>query len=148
LYTVVTEQLVAEIPLSLELEQAVVLPLAVSTACAGLYRKDYLNLPLPSLTLGDKSKTGQSILICGGTSSVGAAAIQLAAASGATVISTASPVNHELVKTLGADIVFDYRSPFIVKDIAKAIANTEFAGVYDAIGEEISLSPISALADS
>ncbi|KAL5001306.1 chaperonin 10-like protein [Aspergillus recurvatus] len=133
LYTVVTAQLVAEVPSSLELEQAVVLPLAVSTACAGLYRKDYLNLPLPSLTTGDKNKTGQTILIWGGASSVGATAIQLAAASGAS--------------SLGADIAFDYRSPSVVADIVKAIANTEFVGVYDAIGEEVSFAPISALAD-
>ncbi|KAL2849287.1 chaperonin 10-like protein [Aspergillus pseudodeflectus] len=147
LYTVVTEQLVAEVPFSLELEHAVVLPLAVSTACAGLYRKDYLNLPLPSLTAGKQDKSGQSILIWGGASSVGATAIQLAAASGATVITTASPANHDLVKSLGANIVFDYRSPSVVEEIAKAITNTEFVGVYDAISEEMSFTPISALAD-
>jgi NADPH:quinone reductase-like Zn-dependent oxidoreductase len=133
LYTVVTEALVAEIPDSLELKRAVVLPLAVSTACAGLYRKDYLSLPLPSVS--EAKKTGQTILIWGGASSVGATAIQLAVASGLNVISTASVANHEFVKSLGADAVFDYRSPTVVDEIAKAVTNTEFVGVYDAIGE-------------
>ncbi|GFF57167.1 zinc-binding alcohol dehydrogenase domain-containing protein cipB [Aspergillus udagawae] len=145
LYTVVTEALVADIPDSLELKRAVVLPLAVSTACAGLYRKDYLSLPLPSVS--EAKKTGQTILIWGGASSVGATAIQLAVASGLSVISTASVANHEFVKSLGADAVFDYRSPTVVDEIAKAVTNTEFVGVYDAIGEKTSFAAISALAD-
>ncbi|KAJ5860305.1 zinc-binding oxidoreductase CipB [Penicillium soppii] len=37
--------LAAAIPDNLSFEQAVVLPLAISTACAGLYQKEYLNLP-------------------------------------------------------------------------------------------------------
>jgi NADPH:quinone reductase-like Zn-dependent oxidoreductase len=40
---------------------------------------------------------------------VGGYAIQLARASGYTVITTASPHNHDYVKSLGADSVFDYR---------------------------------------
>ena len=38
-------------------------------------------------------------------------AIQLAHIAGYKVVTTASPKNHELVKSLGADAVFDVRSP-------------------------------------
>jgi hypothetical protein len=79
LYPATDEALVAEIPDSLAFEQAVVLPLAVSTASAGLYRRDYLNLPLPSAD--DVKSTGQVLLVWGGASSVGATTIQLAVAS-------------------------------------------------------------------
>ncbi|KAF9631065.1 hypothetical protein BFW01_g1927 [Lasiodiplodia theobromae] len=144
-YTVVTDSLVSPIPDSMSFEQAVVLPLAVSTACAGLYPKDLLNLPLPSASKPEKN--GKTVLIWGGASSVGATAIQLAAASGATIITTASPANHEFVKSLGADFVFDYRSPTVVEDIANTLNETDFVGVYDAIGEDPSFDAVSAILD-
>ncbi|CAG7953846.1 unnamed protein product [Penicillium salamii] len=145
LYPVVTEALAAPIPDSLSFEQAVVLPLAISTASAGLFQKDYLNLPLPSSSKAEP--TGQTILIWGGASSVGATAIQLAAASGLNVVTTASEANHEFVKSLGADLVFDYRSPTVVQDIANAIEGSEFVGIYDAISEENSFAPLAALVE-
>lgn len=144
-YTVVTDSLVSPIPDSMAFEEAVVLPLAISTACAGLFTKDHLNLPLPSVK--KPAKEGKTILIWGGASSVGATAIQIAAASGVAVISTASPANHELVESLGADLVFDYKSPTVVQDIATALERTDFIGVYDAIGEDASFDAVSAILD-
>lgn len=144
-YTVASDALASPIPDDMSFEQAVVLPLAISTASAGLYPKDLLGLPLPSPN--ESKKNGKTVLIWGGASSVGACAIQLAAASGATVITTASPANHELVRSLGADLIFDYRSPTVVGDIASALRNTNFAGVYDAIGEEPSFNAVSAILD-
>jgi NADPH:quinone reductase-like Zn-dependent oxidoreductase len=123
----------------------VVLPLAVSTACSGLYPKNLLNLPLPSATKPEKN--GKAILIWGGASSVGATAIQLAAASGATIITTASPANHDLVKSLGADFVFDYKSSAVVEDIVEVLERAEFVGINDAIGEEKSFEAESAILD-
>ncbi|KAJ5768162.1 hypothetical protein N7533_000745 [Penicillium manginii] len=145
LYTVVTEALVAELPDGLTFEEGSVLPLATSTACAGLYRKDYLGLPLP--VVGGAKATGQTILIWGGASSVGATSIQLAVASGLTVLTTASAANHDFVKSLGAHAVFDYRSSNVVQDIVNALANTKFVGVYDAISEDVSFKAISTILD-
>lgn len=51
------------------------------------------------------------ILIWGGSSSVGLFAIALAKLSGQIVVTTASPHNHELLKTRGIDAVFDYKDP-------------------------------------
>jgi hypothetical protein len=45
LYTVVPEILVCSIPNDLSFQRAVVLPLAISTAAAGLYQKPHLGLP-------------------------------------------------------------------------------------------------------
>ena len=47
------------------------------------------------------------LFVYGGSSSVGQYAIQLAKLSGYRVVTTASKRNHELVKSLGADLVFD-----------------------------------------
>jgi NADPH:quinone reductase-like Zn-dependent oxidoreductase len=78
---------------------------------------------------------------------VGATAIQLAVASGLTVITTASAANHGLVKSLGAHTVFDYKSSAVVKDIVTALEDTEFLGVYDAISEDSSFKAISTILD-
>lgn len=43
--------------------------------------------------------------------------IQYAKASGLTVITTASPHNFDYLKSLGADAVFDYKSPTCADDI-------------------------------
>ena len=124
---------VAPIPSSLSFVQAAVLPLAISTASAGLYLPDRLALPLPSATSPgpDKNKT---ILIWGASSSVGCIAVQLATASGITVFATASPRNFDFVRSLGAAQVFDYSKPDVVNDIIDALKGTELVGAYDVVG--------------
>jgi alcohol dehydrogenase len=55
-------------------------------------------------------KPGQKVFIQAGTGGVGTFAIQLAKHLGATVATTASAVNFELVKALGADVLIDYKT--------------------------------------
>ncbi|KAE8356721.1 chaperonin 10-like protein [Aspergillus coremiiformis] len=143
LYPIAEEVFTSVIPDSMSFEHAVVLPLAISTAATGLYLPKYLGLPsLPSL---NPKPTEKTLLVWGGASSVGAAAIQFAFASGLRVIATASPANHEFVKALGASAVFDYRSPSVVEDIVKELEGSDFAGVYDAISKEPSFEPITEI---
>jgi NADPH:quinone reductase-like Zn-dependent oxidoreductase len=87
------------------------------------------------------SSSGKSVLVWGGSSSVGATAIQLAAGAGHRVVSVASKHNLDKLKDLGASAAFDYNSPSVVEDIISALEGTEFAGVCDAIG-----SPDAAMA--
>ncbi|KAF7588975.1 hypothetical protein BBP40_004942 [Aspergillus hancockii] len=143
LYPIAAENFTTAIPDSLTFEQAVVLPLAISTAASGLYLPHYLGIS--SLPSSNPKPTGRTILLWGGASSVGATAIQLAAASGVEVITTASPANHEFVKAMGASVAFDYRSPSVVEDIVRELEGRDFAGVYDAISEEASYKPIAAI---
>lgn len=64
-------------------------------------------------------------LSCGPASaSVGQYAIQLAHLSGYKVVTTASPHNFDLVKSLGADHVFDYNEPTAVEQIKKATGDS------------------------
>jgi NADPH:quinone reductase-like Zn-dependent oxidoreductase len=102
-YSTVRQRLVSPLPDSIPLANAVVLPLGVDTAVAGLFQQ--LKLPLPSLSPKSIDKT---ILIWGGSSSCGSCAIQLAVAAGLRVITTASRSNFAYVKSLGASEVFDY----------------------------------------
>lgn len=130
-YTVVLAHLAAPLPEDLSYEQASVLPLALSTAACGLFQADHLALSLPR---ADATPTGLTVLIWGGSTSVGANAIQLAVAAGYEVITTASPKNFDYVRSLGAAEVFDYRSASVVDDITAAFAGRTSAGAL-AIGD-------------
>ncbi|WP_375437326.1 zinc-binding alcohol dehydrogenase family protein, partial [uncultured Hymenobacter sp.] len=124
-YTVVLAHMAAPIPDSLAYESATVLPLALSTAACGLFQKDQLALNYPSAAA---TPTGKTILVWGGTTSVGSNAIQLAVAAGYEVIATASPRNFAYVQQLGASQVFDYNSPTVVQDVIKAFQGKTSAG--------------------
>ena len=130
-YVVLRENLVSHIPDKLSYERACVLPLTLSTASCALYMKDYLSLRLPALK---SEKTGEVVLIWGGSTSVGCNAIQLAAASGYEVITTASPKNFNLVKDLGAIHIFDYHSATTVQEITQLLKGKTLAGAV-AIGD-------------
>ncbi|MBW4041661.1 MAG: zinc-binding alcohol dehydrogenase family protein [Acidobacteria bacterium] len=124
-YTVVLERLASPIPESMSYEDAAVLPLAVSTAAAGLFEKHRLGLRLPSASA---RPTGRTVLVWGGSTSVGSNAIQLAVAAGYEVITTASPRNFGYVTSLGASLVFDYNSRTVIADISTALQGRTLAG--------------------
>src|SRR5207247_4715454 len=83
-------------PKSLTMEEAASVPLVGLTAWQALIEKA-------------KLKKGQKVLIHAGSGGVGTFAIQLAKHVGATVATTTSTANVDLVKRLGADIVIDYK---------------------------------------
>jgi NADPH:quinone reductase-like Zn-dependent oxidoreductase len=130
LYTTAKEITVSPIPDDIPYDHAVVLPLAISTASAGLYQKGFLELPYPTI---DAKPIGKTILIWGGSSSVGSTAIQLAVASGLEVVSNGSKKNLEYVKALGAKHVFDHASPTVVEDTLAALKGSKLVGAFDAI---------------
>ena len=95
-FIAVKEDGVALKPKALTMEEAASIPLVGLTAWQALIEKGQL-------------KKGQNVLIHAGSGGVGTFAIQLAKHLGATVATTASAGNVELVKRLGADIVIDYK---------------------------------------
>ncbi|GAA5974355.1 hypothetical protein JCM11641_005231 [Rhodosporidiobolus odoratus] len=137
LYTHAPAIAVSTIPSALSFEEASVLPLALSTAASGLYQSSYLGLPLPKANAPNPEGKGKVLLVWGGSSSVGATAIQLAVASGLRVVSTASPANFDFVKSLGVSAVVDYKDSQVVEKLVAELEKEgeEFAGVYDAISE-------------
>ncbi|KIY44900.1 putative zinc binding dehydrogenase [Fistulina hepatica ATCC 64428] len=135
-YTVTNCNIVSHLPASIPSKSGCVLPLALCTAAMGLYPSARLALPLPQPT---KPKSANKVvLIWGGSSSTGSAAIQLAVASGVTVVATASSKNHGFVRGLGASAVLDYHDDKIIANLVETIkgAGGQFAGALDAIGEE------------
>ena len=124
-YTVLLDHMASPIPDSMGYETASVLPLGLSTAACGLFQKDHLALQHPS---AHPHATGKTVLIWGGSTSVGSNAIQLAVAAGYDVVTTASPGNFAYVKSLGARQAFDYNSPTVVADIVAALKGRTIAG--------------------
>jgi NADPH:quinone reductase-like Zn-dependent oxidoreductase len=83
-------------PRNLSMEEAASIPLVGLTTWQALVEKANL-------------QEGQKVLIHAGSGGVGTFAIQLAKHLGATVATTTSTANVDLVKSLGADVVIDYK---------------------------------------
>jgi NADPH:quinone reductase-like Zn-dependent oxidoreductase len=124
-YVVVLAHMTSPIPDALTFEDAVVLPLGISTAACGLFQKDFLALQLPS---AEAKPTGKTLLIWGGATSVGCNAIQLAANAGYEVFTTASAHNADYLESLGAAQVFDYRRKGVADEIVEALKGKTIAG--------------------
>lgn len=83
---------------------------------------------------------GKSIVILGGSSSVGQYCIQLARLSGFSKIVTNSSAAHiEYLKGLGADIVLDRSKQLVPADFVSAIGDLPLVFVYDAISTKDTL---------
>jgi NADPH:quinone reductase-like Zn-dependent oxidoreductase len=124
-YTVLMQHMVSSIPDDLSFEQAAVLPLALSVAATGLFQHDHLALPLPTTAPADR---GETVLVWGGSTSVGSNAIQLARCAGYRVIATASPHNFGYLRSLGAATAIDYHSRTAVGEIIDALGDGPLAG--------------------
>ncbi|MFT5361434.1 MAG: NADPH:quinone reductase-like Zn-dependent oxidoreductase [Porticoccaceae bacterium] len=87
---------VTHMPDNVSFEQAAAVPIAAITALQALRDKGQL-------------KAGQKVLINGASGGVGTYAVQIAKAWGAEVHGVCSTRNMEMVRSLGADRVFDYK---------------------------------------
>lgn len=126
-YVAVDASLAAVLPAAIAFEEAVVLPLAISTAAAGLFEKDQLGLDYSRL--GNSAPRDEVVVIWGGATAVGGNAIQLARAAGYRVVTTASAKNHERMRRLGAEAVFDYHDPDAANRIIDEVGGSAVAGI-------------------
>ncbi|MFD3218593.1 NADP-dependent oxidoreductase [Bacillus sp. BR_7a] len=114
-YIAIHEDDVALKPKNLSFEEAASIPLVGLTSYQALH--DIMQL-----------QKGQKILIHAGSGGVGTFAIQLAKIIGATVTTTASEAGANLVKSLGADEIINYKTEKF-EDILK-----DYDAVFDTIG--------------
>lgn len=117
-YIAIHEDDIALKPKNLNFEEAASIPLVGLTSYQAL--TDILQL-----------KKGQRILIQAGAGGVGTFAIQLAKLMGATVATTASEAGANLVKSLGADEIINYKTEKF-EEILK-----NYDAVFDTLGGEI-----------
>lgn len=103
---------------------------------ANMSHQDAASVPLAGLTAWQalvtkgNIKKGDKVLIHAGSGGVGTFAIQIAKHFGAFVATTTSAKNAELVKSLGADLVIDYKSQTFEDEIS------DYDVVFDMIGDE------------
>jgi NADPH:quinone reductase-like Zn-dependent oxidoreductase len=130
-HVLVPSENVSKLPHDMSFNEATMLPLAALTAWSAWYK---LGFPRDlKYTPADK----QGILIWGGASSIGSAALQIARDMGFTVYATASAKHHAHLKSLGASKLFDYKSENVVQEIITA-AKEDGVVVnfgYDAVGQ-------------
>lgn len=103
-YSVAAAHALSRVPETVSWTDAAAIPCAAYTAYQGLFRKAHL-------------EGGQTILVQGANGGVGGFAVQLAHAAGARVIALAKPEHHDAVRRLGADVIFDYRDPDLVRKV-------------------------------
>lgn len=110
---------IAHKPAALSFEAAAALPVAGETAQRVL---DELGLA-----------QGETLLLHGAAGAVGQVAVQFAVARGATVVGTASPANHDFLRTLGA-VPVAYGAG--LADRVRAAAPQGVDAVFDAAGHD------------
>ncbi|GAA5851724.1 hypothetical protein JCM9279_004384 [Rhodotorula babjevae] len=127
-YVVCDKELVVKKPANVSFEEAASFPLTTFTAYYALARIGKL----------EKGK-GQRVFINGGSGGVGAYAVQLAKAYGAYVATTCSPASRDLVSTLGADQILDYKESDLATQLSSKYSDSQFDIFFDTVGQDTSL---------
>ncbi|KHN94908.1 Alcohol dehydrogenase superfamily, zinc-type [Metarhizium album ARSEF 1941] len=125
-YIVVKGDVQIKIPDNISFEEAATLGIGISTVNQSLYQH------LQLAPVSAPTKKPSNILIYGGSTATGTLAIQYAKLSGYTVVTTCSPRNFDLVRSLGADAAFDYADPECAAKI-RNFTNNELSIVFDTI---------------
>lgn len=98
-YTAVkSSSLIVSVPAGLDFVEAAAVPVAGNTVLRAVQALE----PIP---------VGGSLFIAGGSGAIGTLAIQVARARGWRVGASASKRNHDLMLSLGAEVVVDYNDP-------------------------------------
>ena len=129
---VIGEHKIFSPPKCMPLEDAACVSIMAQTAADALFNQ----LELPFSVLGDE-EIKRPMLIWGGSTNVGVAAIQLANAAGLfPIFVTASTKHHATLRSLGATECFDYREPSVVEQIKSAVKNfgMPLKHIFDTIG--------------
>jgi NADPH:quinone reductase-like Zn-dependent oxidoreductase len=118
-YLIAPDLMVFPVPEHMAMDLAATLGVAIRTAIDALCC--VLGLPEP----GSNSENPGPLLIWGGASGVGTAAIQVAAAARISpILVTASPQNHKVLQKLGATECFNYRDEDVVEQIKSLISKS------------------------
>ena len=125
-FAVVDESLCAPKPKTIDHHAAAAVPLVGLTSWQAL------------VDLG-RLEAGQRVFIPAGSGGVGTIAIQIAKHRGATVATTTSAKNTDLVRSLGADVIVDYTKD----DFARVIEGQDL--VFETMGGEAELRSLAVL---
>jgi len=146
-YVKTFSDLVWKIPGTFSFEQAAAIGTPLNTAFQALYGVKELGLTQRFGSAPAKGTDETWIFIYGGSSGVGQFGIQLAKLSGYRVVTVASPRNHEFLRGLGADAVYDYKDPNVIKKVKDRTGN-KISHVLDTVaGSNTQLASVKILAE-
>ncbi|KAJ5403737.1 GroES-like protein [Penicillium cosmopolitanum] len=132
-YCSMPADLVSQTPSNITDDQAAGISLATMAVVAGFYDQTGHGITPPWAPNGSNAGKDQAIAIIGGSSSVGQYAIQFARLSGFTrIITNASVIHHEFLKSLGAHVVLD-RKAATAKEFKAASGDLPLRYVFDSI---------------
>jgi len=122
------------IPAGLGVEEAASLPENYFTVWNNVFDRGHL-------------AAGESFLVHGGTSGIGLAAIQLAKAFGATVITTAGSAEKiAFCRAIGADHAIDYTTQDFVEEVARITGKRGVDVILDMVGGDYAPRNLKCLA--
>ena len=114
-------------PSNLTFQQAATLGITGLTAGQALFDPALLGLNTPSAGVS----SDDYVLVWGASSTVGQFAVQFAKNAGYKVIGTASARNHDLITSLGASVVVDYKDADVVDQVRAAVGDGKIIGALD-----------------
>ncbi|KPM40036.1 hypothetical protein AK830_g6527 [Neonectria ditissima] len=131
----VPQHFVAKKPQSATFEDVAALPICYLTAASAIVFG--LHAPIPHISStapGEPAPAPRSVLVLGGSSAVGGAAIQMlrSALPEAIILATASPKHATRIKGLGASEVIDRNSSSLLSDVA-AVASEGVDAILDCV---------------
>jgi putative PIG3 family NAD(P)H quinone oxidoreductase len=133
-YCIAHEKCVLPVPSGMSMEMAAGIPETYFTVWSNLFDRAEL-------------KSGETLLVHGGSSGIGATAIQLAKAIGAKVIATVGNEDkRQFCEKLGADLVINYRIQDFVKEIKAVEGEASVNVVLDMVGGDYIPKNIDLLA--
>lgn len=123
-YHVADASIVAKKPTNISHVEAASVPVAGGTAWAALIDRAKISI-------------GETVLIHGGAGGVGTYAVQIAKAAGAYVYTTCGSYDFDLVKSIGADRVIDYRNQNFIDIIMQETGSEGVDVTFTTVGGDI-----------
>ncbi|TIA68499.1 hypothetical protein E3P89_03975 [Wallemia ichthyophaga] len=135
-YLATSADLTIKIPSAMSFQCASTLGMSLFTAIQALFLKSPLAL--------DPNHT-KAVLIWGASTAIGMYAVQLAHISGIKIVATTSERNKDLISSLGAHIVFDYKDADVVEKVRES-TNDSVTFAIDCVGSPETLKSTVACA--
>lgn len=134
-FVAVPGDLVYLLPKHLSYQEAATMGVALATVAMSTYYPWKFSIPQPDTDLSQLEPSSppstrhddvdaEYVLVYGGSTAMGAMALQLLRMSGLIPVCTCSPRNFAMVKALGAAEAFDYHKPSCGDDIRKYTSGT------------------------
>lgn len=118
-YIVATETELALAPKNLKPTQTAAVPLQTLTAWQALFVHGGISSPTNHIMMKGRLSARKRVLIAGASGSVGMWAVQFAKLVGAEVVATGGKDSLEMLRSLGADDILDYKTTSVAAWVAE-----------------------------